>query len=305
MRRPALLGRGRRVLAALLAVLAIVQAGVAALFAQAVNALLMPAQSSVQLLISVTALIVAGGAAVLAERYVAERFAQSFVADCRTALFDAVIRNAGDGGEARWLTSLVGDLTAIRNCAARGTVRLWTSAIVIGVTSTWFVIAVPEHRLALIPIAGALVLLVLCMVPLTRLIANQRRERGQLNRFLIRRVRIALSGQPVVHGHGRRKLATLSAGLRQRIEVRSAMVGVMEAIAVIAGTLAAVLLAGQAGNGASTAGIVGSLSIIGFLATRELELARALHAQAGGAIALRRLENLLGRQPRNIAPGEC
>lgn len=305
MKRPALLGKGRRKLAALLAVLAIVQAGLAALFAQAVNALLMPTHSPVQLQISVATLVVAGGAAVLAERYVAERFAQSFVVDCRAALFEAVIHNAGEGGEARWLTSLVGDLTAIRNCAARGTVRLWTSAIVIGVTSTWFAIAVPEHRLALIPITGALVLLALCMVPLTRLIADQRSERGQLNRFLIRRVRIALSGQPVVNGHGRRKLAMLSAGLRRRIEVRSGMFGAMEAIAVIAGTLAAVLLAGQAGNGASTAGIVGSLSIIGFVATRELELARALHAQAGGAIALRRLENLLGRQPRNAAAGDC
>lgn len=294
MKPPRLLAPARRNAALLLALLALGQALAAVLFAEAIDGLLAAsANAGPRAALPAVALGLAGGTLLGAERWVAERFAQSFVTDCRAALFDAVIRNAGDGNEARWLSGLVNDMTALRNYALRGTIRLWTSALAAVAAAGWLVLSGPAQRLAMIPLAIGAVLVVAMVRPLGRAIAAQRTERGRLNRFLIRRVRAEMAGAPAPRGHGRNKLVALSATLRRRIEVRAANAGAMDAIASACGALAAAILVLRAPG---ESGLVGSLTVIGFIAARLLETSRALHARTGGTIALTRLSRLLARR---------
>ena len=293
---PRLLANERRLLGLLLALVAIAQAAFAAAFADAISAMVGEAVVDASLAI---ALACAFGAAMLADRWIAERFAQSFVRDCRAAIFDSVIRNRGERQEARWLTSLVGDLTAIRNYAVRGSVKLWTSTLAGLVASAWFASSAPALALALLPIGIGFVLIVGTTFFLRRIIGEQRNARGRLNRFLIRRVRIEMAGAPCPRGHGRLRLAQLSNELRGRIETRAFIFGTMELLAGISGGIAAVLLIMQQADIGRMAALVGQISLIGFISTRLLETTRALHARAGGRIALDRLATLLAREPSN------
>ncbi len=294
MTAPRLLANERRLLGLLLALVAIAQAAFAAAFADAISAMVGQAVVDASLAI---ALACAFGAAMLADRWIAERFAQSFVRDCRSAIFDSVIRNRGERQEARWLTSLVGDLTAIRNYAVRGSVKLWTSTLAGVVASAWFAFSAPAMAMALLPIAVGFVLVIATTLFLRRVIAEQRNARGRLNRFLIRRVRIEMAGAPCPRGHGRLRLAELSNELRSRIERRAFIFGTMELLAGVSGGIAALLLIMQQAETGTMAALVGQISLIGFISTRLLETTRALHARAGGRIALDRLATLLAREP--------
>lgn len=298
MSTPRLLARKRLHLAAALAVVALAQAGLAAAFAEAISTLVGEAATAEgQGGFPAATLALGIGAAMMAERVTAERFAQSFVTDCREQIFEAVIRNRGTGGEARWLTALVGDLTALRNYAVRGSVKLWTSMLAGIAASLWFLQAAPTMAPALLPFLAGVILIFGTTWLLQRQIARQRDARGRLNRFLIRRVRIELAGAPCPRGHGRKRLSALTDTLRSRIERRALIFGAMELLAALAGGLAAVLLVTHQGKTTATATLVGQISLIGFIASRLLETARALHAQAGGRIALERLSGLLRRAP--------
>jgi uncharacterized protein YfeS len=291
---PRLLAKKRQFLGLLLALVAIAQAAFAAAFADAISA--MVGKTAVDASLAIT-LAVAFGVAMLADRWIAERFAQSFVMDCRSEIFESVIRNRGEGQEARWLTSLVGDLTAIRNYAVRGSVKLWTSMLAGLVASAWFLSSAQAMAMALLPLAIGFVLIMGTTFFLRRIIAEQRNARGRLNRFLIRRVRIEMAGAPCPRGHGRLRLKDLSGELRGRIERRAFVFGTMELLAGVSGGIAAVLLIMKQADTGTTAALVGQISLIGFISSRLLETARALHARAGGRIALGRLARLLAREP--------
>ncbi len=294
MTPPKLLAKERRYLGLLLALVAIAQAAFAAAFADAISA--MVGQTNVNATVALI-LATAFGVAMLAERWIAERFAQSFVLECRVEIFESVIRNRGEGHEARWLTSLVGDLTAIRNYAVRGSVKLWTSMLAGIVASAWFISSSPTMAIALLPILIGFALVIGTTFLLRRVISEQRNTRGRLNRFLIRRVRIEMAGAPSPRGHGRLRLVELSGGLRGKVERRALIFGTMELLAGVAGGVATVLLITKQVDLNATAALVGQISLIGFISTRLLETARALHARAGGRIALDRLANLLARDP--------
>jgi ABC-type multidrug transport system fused ATPase/permease subunit len=291
---PKLLSKERRYLGLLLALVAIAQAAFAAAFADAISA--MVGQTNVNATAAII-LATAFGVAMLAERWIAERFAQSFVLECRVEIFESVIRNRGEGQEARWLTSLVGDLTAIRNYAVRGSVKLWTSMLAGVVASAWFISSSPAMAVALLPLLVGFVLVIGTTLLLRRVIAEQRNARGRLNRFVIRRVRIEMAGAPAPRGHGRLRLAELSGGLRSKVERRAFIFGTMELLAGVAGGIASVILIVNQVELNATAVLVGQISLIGFISTRLLETARALHARAGGRVALDRLANLLARDP--------
>jgi hypothetical protein len=147
MSPPQLAGPGRRALVVQLVALAAAQVAIAAAAAQALGRTMAAPPSQLEL----TAAIAAGlagltGAALLAERHLAERLAQSLIFDSRAALFEAVIARARGTSEERWLTPFVGDLAALRNWAARGIIRLWTSAIVSMGKALWLAIAFPPPR---------------------------------------------------------------------------------------------------------------------------------------------------------------
>lgn len=298
---PQLLAKPRRRAALGLGVIALAQASLAAGFATQLGALGAPSSSSSSLLVPML-LLFGSGIALIAERRVAEAFAQSFVTDCRAALFDSVIRRRGAGGEARWLTGLVADMTAIRNYAVRGSVKLFTSALAGGGALLWLVVAYPAFRVATLPLIAAMLLVVPMATILANAIADQRFERGRLNRFVIRRVRIEAAGLPSPNGHGRKKLRTMSETLGALACRRALMFGIMEAIVLIGGMAASmiVILAAaccDSSDGSSSSALAG-FAIIGFAATRLLEAVRALHARIGGTIALERLDQMVRRPTR-------
>ncbi|NCP14063.1 MAG: hypothetical protein GW858_07875 [Sphingomonadales bacterium] len=303
---PLLVGKRRR-LAALLALLALGEALLAVLFAAALDRVLASANASL------IPLLVAGGCAamlavsMLLARWVGENFAQDFVADCRAAIFAKVTRQttvdpAAASRDARWLTVLLNDMAALRNYALRGTVRLWTSVLAGGAAAGWIALTMPLLRPALLPLLLAASGIIVLLWPLTQAITAQRRARGKINRFLIRRVRAELAGAVSPKGHGFRKLTTLSGELSDASVRRARQAGVMDAIATFAGLAAALAAVWEAHNtAAGRAGIAGALTLLGFVAARLLEAARALHARAGGRIALVRLAQLLDPEPKNIA----
>lgn len=301
---PRLLAGDRRVLAALLTLLALGEAVLAVLFAAALDRLLAHDGAPLLPLMAAGGIAAMTGAALMLGRWLGEDFAQGFVSDCRAVLFAAVTRHPGEGGDARWLTVLINDMASLRNYALRGTVRLWTSVTAATAAGLWVMVTMPPLRPALVPLVVGAGVILLLVWPLSRAIMTQRRERGKLNRFLVRRVRAELAGEATPHRHGFRKLATLSDDLARAAVRRAANAGAMDAAATLAG-LAAVLLivwqtyAGTAPGAQPEASLAGSLTLLGFIAARLLESARALHARVGGRIALERLEKLLAPETKS------
>jgi ABC-type multidrug transport system fused ATPase/permease subunit len=296
MTPPQLAGPGRRALVGQLVALAGAQAAIAAAAAQALGRTMAAPPSQLEAAAAITAgLAVLTGAALLAERSLAERLAQSLIFDTRAALFESVIARARGTSEERWLTPFVGDLAALRTWAARGIIRLWTSAIASIGAALWLAIAYPAATLALAPLLLGLLLVMLGALRLHRVIGDQRAARGRLTRFLIRRVRAEVAGKVAPGRHGRRELGQRAAALAClalcRTRWAAAIEGVMLAAAGLA-ALALVVAARQAG--ASAADLVAGLALIGFAGARLVEFARALHAHLGGRIALARVQRLLG-----------
>jgi ABC-type multidrug transport system fused ATPase/permease subunit len=294
---PRLLAGPRRALAVLLVALALGEALLAVLFAAGLDRLLAGAQPPLTALLAASGIAAMAAAALMLARWVGEDFAQSFVSDCRAALFEAVTRHPDEGNDARWLTVLINDMAALRHYALRGSVRLWTSSLAAGTAGLWVCAMMPMLRMALIPLVlGALTVLAVVW-PLSRAIAAQRGARGRLNRFLVRRVRAELAGEVSAKGHGFKKLAQLSADLGQASVERASSAGAMDAVATLAGLAAALVIVWQSAHGGAGAqgevGLAGSLTLLGFIAARLLESARALHARIGGRLALVRLAQLL------------
>lgn len=297
---PPLLQGRRRGLAAALVGLAMGEALLAVLFATRLDHLLAqsgPAPAAVGI---AGVIAVAAAGAMLLQRWVGELFAQAYVADCRAAVFAALARRRGaaeTGADARWLTALINDMASLRNYALRGTVRLWTGATAAGAASLWVAAAIPPMRIGLVPLALSAGAILLLTVPLSRAIIAQRRERGRLNRFMVRRVQAERGDSPAPKGHGFRKLASLSEDLSRMAVQRAAGVGAMESAASLGGLVAALLLVWQARSIPSAPGIAGHLTLVAFIAARLLDVARALHARIGGKIALERLADLIASVP--------
>ncbi|MEE4317776.1 MAG: hypothetical protein V2I74_12430 [Erythrobacter sp.] len=298
---PRLLAGRRRQLAALLAFIALGEALLAVLFASALDRLMTPNGAAPGALPVAGGIALAAGATLLLQRWLGEAFAQGFVTDCRGALYHAVTRHRGEGGDARWLTVLINDMAALRNYALRGTVRLWTSVTAAGATALWVGLTMPQLRWALVPQGLAVVAIVIIAVWLSRAIVAQRADRGRLNRWLVRRVHGELGGVPITNGRGFRKLGELSDAIARTSIRRAALAGAMDASATLGGLAAMLVIVLPVFGGGRQAGLAGSLMLIGFIAARLLESARALHARIGGRIALQRLEERLAaaaRRPR-------
>lgn len=297
---PRLLAGRRRGLAAALVALAIGEALLVVLFAARLDQLLTGPAPAPSALAAGMGIAATAATALLLQRWVGESFAQGYVADCRAALYAAVVRWRGAApseGGARWLTGLINDMASLRNYALRGSVRLWTSATAAGVAGLWVALTMPQLRIGLVPLLLGTAVVLLLTLPLSRAIVVQRRERGRLNRFMVRRVGADPGSTVARKGNGYRMLAALSATLARASVTRAATLGAMEAIATLAGLAAALVLVWQAGGRSGHAGIAGHLTVIGFIAARLMESVRALHARIGGRIALDRLAGLIASAP--------
>ena len=299
MSLPALSDRSRRHLVVLLIGLAVVQAILAALGAAALGGAITAPTSQIALTAGIAAaLALLTGLALLAERSMAERLAQSLVHDTRRSLFESVIAHAQGTREERWLTPFVGDLTALRNWAARGVIRLWTSGIAALVGSIWFLWSNRDAALALAPLASGLALCLLGALRLRHIVGEQRNARGRLTRFLIRRVRAEVEGKALQGRHGRRALDSRSRALAILAECRTRWAAMIEVAMVVAAVLAAILLVitHRTASATGSAELVTGLTLVAFVGSRLTEFARALHAYVAGRVAIQRLHHLIANK---------
>ncbi len=307
MSLPALFGPGRRVLAIALAGSGLAQAGGAAVAAAAASAALADPACGAPL---VGAMVLGGGflaGAFWLERRIGEGLAQSLVADLRQRLFGASIAVAHRLDRGRLAVPFVGDLAAVRNWAARGPIRLLGA----GLAFAGGMAALAALHPSLWPSAVPLGLAPLAAAPvgrrLRRTISRQRDIRGGMTRFVLRRLE-RHGRQPDAGAARARDAEALAERSRRLAEIsvaRAAMAADLEALAVLAGGLAGALAVfGTIVGAGSPAGAAGALALVGFVAARLRDMARAEHARIAGEVALRRIAARLAEaRAASIAPG--
>ncbi|HQS68067.1 MULTISPECIES: hypothetical protein [unclassified Novosphingobium] len=298
-RLPPLLSDARRWQFAALVGTGALQAGTATVSAGLVGAAITANALSPLLLGGLLGSALLTGAAGLAERYFGERLAQSYVLRLREKLFAAAIPTLGQVEESRLLMPFVGDLTAVRNWAARGPAALLTATVAALATSLLLLAQHPQLATGLLPLLAATALLLWLARLLAGRITEQRRVRGQLTRFVMRRLRVPsdeeLATRRRVRRADKRRLAW-RAQLASDIAIRRAtVVGVMDAVALAGGGLGIFVLLAIAGT-ARDESLIAGLALIGFIASRLVEVSRALHACVGGKVALEQIETRLRYQ---------
>lgn len=290
---PGLVTRGRIVWLAALMLSAIGQAAAAAAFAEVLGAALAaPGEARIMALLALIAALMAGAS--FAERLIGEIVAQSYIHSVRTALFEALIAHRGTTSEAQWLNPLINDLGALRNWAARGPVRLWTAAVALVLALGYFFLRYPQLVLAMLPFALCVSAVLLLAPPLRRAIREQRRVRGGLTRFIVRRARKEASGAIRGNRHGRAALAKRSLELGQRAVARARIFALLEGLATAApaaALLAIVIAADSAGLDQRMT--IAAIALLSFAGTRQLEIVRAVHASIGGQVARARIARVL------------
>lgn len=304
--RPRLTDPSRRVLLAALAAAGFAQAAGAVIAAAGLGAGVEAAVLTPRLVaaIAVGALVLA--AAMFAERCIGEKLAQSLVHDTRCALFESTLARAADMRLSHAVLPFIGDLAAVRNWAARGPVRLLTAAIAGTAATVMFAVQLPALAGALLPALAGTLAGLLMMAPLRRVIAEQRQCRGAVGDHVIRSVRQQRRSGPLSSESPTAELVARSRRLGISARRRAELVGVIEASAVIGSGLAALalLMLARAADQPPAGGVVGGLALLGFIGGRQLEAARALHALAGGSVALAKIEHRLASTAVGLQEGE-
>jgi ABC-type multidrug transport system fused ATPase/permease subunit len=307
MSLPRLVDGERRLLFAGLVTTGAVQAGIAAISSGLVSTavttqslLLLPAAG-------LLACALLAGSAGLLERWVGEKLAQSYVLTLRQKLFAAAIPAIGRVEEARLVLPFVGDLSAVRNWAARGPAALLTAGVASTSGAILLAAQYPALAAGLLPLLAATLLLLLLYRRLGGRIAQQRQSRAQLTRFVLRRLRVpaeaALPAQQRVSRADRRRLdarAERSAAMAIR---RATMVGLMDGVALTGGSLT--VLALLALGSSDQRALIAALGLAGFAAARLLDVARALHALAGGGVALEQITTRLNNAEARTLAGKA
>ncbi len=291
--KPGLLAGGRGVWLVALVLSAISQAAAAAAFAEFFGLALQDSDTPrlIELLGLIAALL---AAASFAERLVGEIVAQSYIHSVRLELFEALIAHKGTTSEAQWLNPLVNDLGALRNWAARGPVRLLTSAIALIVAIAFFVVRYPQLAWAALPFPVCVGLIWFAAPRLRETIRQQRRTRGGLTRFIVRRARVEASGLNKKNRHGRISMTDRSKQLGQLTVARARIFALLEGAATAAPASALIIVAlVSIGQGMDSSMTVAAITLLGFAGARQIEIVRAVHASIGGNVAHRRIEHVL------------
>lgn len=292
MSLPPLFGPGRRGLAIALGSAGLAQAAAAAIAAAAASGALAEPARGAQL---VGAMVLGGGllaGAVWIERRVGEGLAQSLVVELRQGLFGASIAAAHRLDRSRLAVPFVGDLAAVRNWAARGPVRLLGAGLAWGGSLAALGLLHPALWMSAVPLALAPLVALPVGRRLRRVIGRQRDIRGGMTRFILRRLE-RHAQRPDHIGRGAADAAELgvrSGQLAEASVARAMLAADLEAVAVLAGGVASALaILAIIGGSGSPAAAAGALPLVGFVAARLRDMARAEHARIAGEIALRRI----------------
>lgn len=238
--------------------------------------------------------------AVLAERWIGEALAQSYVTETRDRLVTAALRSRAQVEESRLILPFVGDLSAVRNWATRGPARLISSGVAGGVGLIAFLVAFPQLWPSLIPfVVGGLGIGWLYR-RLEVSVTAQRRVRGRLTRFILQQIRNLPETRSRLRKRERVMLDGLSRDLSAIAIGRSRQFGLLETIAVAASGCAAIGLVLLSRTHGHSGHLIAGLTLLGFCGGRLLELVRALHAQASGRVAMAQINQRLrvARKPR-------
>lgn len=236
----------------------------------------------------------AAAAAGFAERFVGEKLAQAYVLDLRQRLFAASMLAAGAVDQARLVIPFVGDLTAVRNWAARGPAAIITASTAALGAAGLLALQAPFLALGLLPLALSLLAMRFLYARLRLLIGDQRRVRGRLTRFVMERLRRAARRHRQALALDTGDAGRLSSRAERLADVsvrRAGLVGMMDGSALFAGGLSLLaILALAARSGAAPATVISVVGLAAFVSARVLDVARASHALAGGGVALDNLE---------------
>lgn len=285
--------------------MALIGAGTAQAISATLSAHAFSAALGVQALGLRPALAMGGGvilmaSAVLAERWIGEALAQSYVTETRGRLLTAALRSRTQAEESRLILPFVGDLSAVRNWATRGPARLISSGVAGVVGLIAFLATFPSLWPSLIPFALGGLGIGWLYRRLEVSVTDQRRVRGRLTRFILQQIRTLPETRSRLRKRDRATLERLSIALSTIAVSRSRQFGLLETLAVSASGCGAICLVLLGRTHGQTGHLIAGLTLLGFCGGRLLELVRALHAQANGRVAMAQITHRLraARKPR-------
>lgn len=256
------------------------------------------------------ALVSSAAALLYAERVLAERLGQSWVADVRTSLFRRVItspaRTAGRGRSTGGTSlRMMGNLSALRRWATLGLAKVAVAVPLLAGCLVAFALIDPSVALA----AGATTA---CGLGATAALAPwlrsahraARRRQARVAAHVVERVGAPQVVQAFGRERGERRVLTRRSRKLADAQVRRARaVGAARAIGeatTLLATAAVLVAVGAAGQGAGAAAV--AVAIVGVMVTPLRELTRISEYRSACAVAMRQVRAELAR-PRRRLPG--
>ncbi|MDA0564219.1 ABC transporter ATP-binding protein/permease [Streptomonospora sp. S1-112] len=255
--------------------------------------------------------LVASAAALLyAERVLAERLGQSWVADVRTSLFRRVItspaRTVGRGRSTGGTSlRMMGNLSALRRWATLGLAKIAVAVPLLAGCLVAFALIDPSVALAAgVTTACGLVATAALSPWLRSAHRAARRRQARVAAHVVERVGAPLVVQAFGRERGERRVLTRRSRKLADAQVRRARaVGATRAIGeatTLLATAAVLVAVGAAGQGAGAAAV--AIAIVGVMVTPLRELTRISEYRSACAVAMRQVRAELNR-PRRRLPG--
>ncbi|GAB3461001.1 fatty acid ABC transporter ATP-binding protein/permease [Streptomonospora sediminis] len=256
-------------------------------------------------------LVLVSAALLYAERVLAERLGQSWVADVRTSLFrritSAPSREAGRGRSTGGTSlRMMGNLSALRRWASLGLAKLAVAVPLLSGCLVAFALIAPPIAAAAGAVAAVGLGATTALSPWLRSAhLAARRRQSRVASHVVERVGAPLvvqafgreRGERRVLEHRSRKLVDAQVHRARAIGATRA-IGEATALMATAGVLAAAAASGQ-GAGAATAAI----AVVGIMITPLRELTRVSEYRSACTVAMRQVRTELAR-PRRRRPGK-
>lgn len=298
---PGLWTRGRVAKFCALALIGVVQAGIALALSLLVARLLSGFEQAYAVSIYVLVPLCALAAVTLAIvqfRY-SEALALSYIHDLRMGFVEHVMLRRSEAAELKLglvMTRIVNDMSAIKLWISRGVVTFFSVIPMLLTISIWLYVFAPDFLVVLgLSICVWAILLGIVIVPLTDAIRNSRKRRGGIASYagtvIQARLPLLLAGQL---GSTLRKLDRRSARLTQSLVQRATWSGALRASGQVVLPLAALLYAvSDASSSGDAASTTLFLMISAFISAQLTLVSAGFEYYQGSKIALQKLNSVL------------